>query len=123
MLCGMIFFTAAVVGANRFGHAMNRLHAAGIGDTAGLLTILLALFVAAGIHFDTVKLAGIGFFMCFTSPVSSHFLCQIEYYTNPSLYKFTGKGFGAAKAGKAAALSAAEKQDETKEQISEAKES
>ena len=94
MLAGMLYFTAAVVGANRFGHAMNRLHAAGIGDTAGLLLVLLSLFVAAGIHVDTVKMAFILFFMFFTSPVSSHFLCQIEYYTNPKLYRFTQKRFG-----------------------------
>ena len=90
MLGGMIFFTAAVMGAKRFGYAMNRLHAAGIGDTAGLLFVVASLFVAVGIHTDTIKLALIVFFMFFTSPVSSHFLCQIEYYTNPTLYQFTG---------------------------------
>ena len=88
MLVGMLAFTAGVVGANRFGFALNRMHAAGIGDTGGLFFVILALLVAAGVHTDTLKLAGIVFFMWFTSPVSSHFLSQIEYYTNPGLYRF-----------------------------------
>ncbi len=88
MLAGMLAFTAGVIGANRFGFALNRMHAAGIGDTAGLFLVFLAVWVAEGIHMDTVKLGLIVFFMWFTSPVSSHFLSQIEYYTNPGLYQF-----------------------------------
>ena len=81
-------FTAAVLGVARFGFSMNRMHAGGIGDTLGLFCVIAALFVAAGIHTDTIKLSLIVLFMWFTSPVSSHFLSQIEYYTNPDLYKY-----------------------------------
>ena len=88
MAAGIFFFATAVLGANRFGFVMNRMHAAGIGDTAGLFFVIHALFVAAGVHADTLKLSLIVFFMWFTSPVSSHFLSQIEYYTNPELYRF-----------------------------------
>ncbi len=90
-IVGMVLFSAAVLGANRFGIAMNRLHAAGIGDTAGLFFVCLGLFVAAGIHADTLKMALIVVFMWFTSPASSHFLSQIEYYTNPELCSFAGQ--------------------------------
>ena len=94
LLLGMLAFTAGVIGANRFGFALNRMHAAGIGDTAGLFFVILAMVVAAGVHTDTIKLAGIVFFMWFTSPVSSHFLSQIEYYTNPRLYQFLHRDKG-----------------------------
>ena len=91
LTAGVLFFAAAVLGVNRFGFAMNRMHAAGIGDTAGLFFVILGLFAAAGVHADTLKLSMIVFFMWFTSPVSSHFLSQIEYYTNPHLYRFMDK--------------------------------
>ena len=89
---GMIAFTAAVIGANRFGFAMNRLHSAGIGDTLGVMCIIGGLMGAAGFHADTLKLLLIIVFMWFTSPVSSHFLTQIEYYTNPQLHRIVGIG-------------------------------
>ena len=88
LLVGMLAFTAGVIGVGRFGFSLNRMHAAGIGDTAGLFWVVLAMWVAAGVHTDTVKLVLIVFFMWFTSPVSSHFLSQIEYYTNPNLYRY-----------------------------------
>ncbi len=92
LFCGLVSATAAVIGANRFGFALNRLHAAGILDTGALFFVILSLLVASGVHTDTVKLALIVFFMWFTSPVSSHFLSQIEYYTNPELYRFLERG-------------------------------
>ena len=92
LLFGMLAFTAAVIGANRFGFAMNRLHSAGIGDTLGVMCIVGGVLGATGFHADTLKLILIIVFMWFTSPVSSHFLTQIEYYTNPELYRIVGKG-------------------------------
>ena len=86
LLCGMTAFTAAVIGANRFGFSMNRMHAAGIGDTMGLFFVIAGVLVADGLHLDSLKLTFIVLFMWFTSPVASHFLSQIEYYTNPDLY-------------------------------------
>ena len=91
ILIALFGFTSAVVGANRFGFAMNRLHAAGIADTAALLFLILGLLVAKGVFDGGSKLLLIVFFLWFTSPVSSHFLSQIEYYTNPELYRFTDR--------------------------------
>ena len=54
LITAMICFTAAVLGANRFGE---------------------------------LKLCFIIIFMWFTSPVSSHILIQVEYFTNPHLYE------------------------------------
>ena len=69
-------FGAAVLGACRFGFVLNRMHAAGIGDTAGIFLVIASLAV---------------FFLWFTSPVSTHFLGQVEYYTNPLLRKYVRK--------------------------------
>ncbi len=88
---GLCAFTAAVLGAYRFGFVMNRMHAAGIGDTAGIFLVIASLAVARGFEMDTLKLVILVFFLWFTSPVSTHFLGQVEYYTNPVLRKYVGK--------------------------------
>ncbi len=87
MTGALISFTAAVIGCWRFGFVMNRMHAGGIGDTQGLFLVVAALCVSSanGVMND-LKLVLLVVFMWFSSPVSSHFLSQIEYYTNPSLY-------------------------------------
>ena len=88
LLSALVTFSAAVIGANRFGFSMNRMHAAGIGDTLGILLVVLAMLVAGGVNMGTLKLLLIVLFLWFTSPVSSHLLSQIEYYTNPELYSY-----------------------------------
>ncbi|MBO4337115.1 MAG: monovalent cation/H(+) antiporter subunit G [Lachnospiraceae bacterium] len=97
LLFALCAYAAAVLGVVRFGFSMNRMHAGGIGDTLGIFCVIAALLVAAGIHSDTVKLSLIVLFMWFTSPVSSHFLSQIEYYTNPDLYKYMKRDRSGAK--------------------------
>lgn len=89
LLLGAVFsFAAAVLGVSRFEFVLNRLHAAGIGDTLGLLLVVAALVVASGIGFESLKLILLIFFMWFTSPVSTHFVAQVEYFTNRYLEDF-----------------------------------
>ena len=47
LITAMICFTAAVLGANRFGFIMNRVHAGGVGDTLGLFLIALSIILGA----------------------------------------------------------------------------
>ncbi len=91
LLMALIAFTAAVFGAYRFGFVMNRLHAAGIGDTLGLFAVAAALVIATGFSMDSLKLILLIVFMWFSSPVSSHFMSQIAYYTNPHLYRYVDR--------------------------------
>ena len=79
MILALGSFIAAVTGAYRFGFVMNRMHAAGIGDTAGIFLVILSLAVALGPKMSTWKLLILVFFLWFTSPVSTHFLGQVEY--------------------------------------------
>jgi multicomponent Na+:H+ antiporter subunit G len=92
MILALCSFIAAVTGAYRFGFVMNRMHAAGIGDTAGIFLVILSLAVALGPGMSTWKLLILVFFLWFTSPVSTHFLGQVEYYTNPVLRHYVKKG-------------------------------
>lgn len=86
LVIGLISFFAAVVGNYRFGYILNRVHAGGIGDTQGLLFVVLALVVSCNSALDILKLGLLVVFMWNTSPVSSHFLSQIAYYTDRELW-------------------------------------
>ncbi len=85
LLTAMICYTSAVIGAYRFGFILNRIHAGGIGDSLGLLCAIAAVMIATGLNLDSLKMLLLIVFMWFTSPASSHFLSQVEYYTNKEL--------------------------------------
>lgn len=87
LLIGLGCFLGAVVGNQRFPYVMDRIHAAGLGDTLGLLSVLLGLAVSAPSAFEMVKLLLPLVFQWMCSPVSSHFLAQIEYFTNERFYE------------------------------------
>lgn len=81
-------FASAVLGTFRFGFIMNRIHAAGIGDTAALLFLVLAAMIGSGEGMTILKLLLVLMFMWFSSPVSTHFLGQIEYYMDKQLDQY-----------------------------------
>ena len=93
MLLTLILFTAAVIGAYRFGFVLNRMHAAGMGDSLGIFCLIVALAIDAGPGLVSLKLILVVVLLWFTSPASSHFLSQVEYYTNPHLYRYTDRYF------------------------------
>ena len=99
IVLALFSFISAVIGVYRFGFIMNRLHAAGIGDTLGLFLVVSAAVIASGFCFDSLKLVLLVFFMWFTSPVSTHFVGQIEYYSNRHLYRYVEKKEGEGEDG------------------------
>ena len=87
LIAGLGFLATGVIGNCRFYYVMNRIHAAGLGDTMGLLLTVLALAVSADTVSGALRLFLPLLFLWVTSPVSSHFLAQIDYYTDPRLYE------------------------------------
>lgn len=85
VIIALIGFVLEVLGVWRFGYVMNRMHAAGIGDTFCLFFVAVAMMVESGWNMDSLKLFLVVLFMWFTSPTSTHFLAQIEFYTAPDL--------------------------------------
>lgn len=85
LLAALFCYTLAVIGVYRFGFILNRMHAGGIGDSLGLLFVIAAVMAATGLKSDSLKLLLLIVFMWFTSPVSSHFLSQVEYYSGGEL--------------------------------------
>lgn len=75
----------AVLGLFRFRYSLNRLHASGIGDTLGVLLMLLAAAVAYGISMATLKLLLILGLLWLTAPLSSHLIGQMVALTDEKL--------------------------------------
>lgn len=82
MACGLFVLMVGVVGVYRFRYVLNRMHAAAMNDTLGILFVLLSLIVAEGATFTSLKLVLVILMLWITSPVSSHLVCRLEIMTN-----------------------------------------
>ncbi|MCI8605695.1 MAG: monovalent cation/H(+) antiporter subunit G [Hungatella sp.] len=85
LILGVGFMVAAVFGVNRFHHALNRMHAAALGDTLGLLFVILGTITMRGFSMDSLKLAMVIVFFWIASPVCSHMISRLEAMTDESL--------------------------------------
>lgn len=80
-LAVFIFFSE-VLGFYKFKYVMNRMHAAGMGDTLGILSVVIAVAVLIGNANAIFKLVLIFVFMCLTGPVVTHLMAQAEVRTH-----------------------------------------
>ena len=85
LVCGLVIFFTEVFGAFHFHYALNRMHAAAMGDTLGIASCLIGLIIFSGFNFTSLKLLLIIIFLWFASPVSSHVLARLEVATNDNL--------------------------------------
>lgn len=85
MVLGLVFMISAVFGVNRFHHALNRMHAAALGDTLGILFVILSLMIIRGFSMDSLKLFMVIIFFWIASPVSGHMISRLEAMTDESL--------------------------------------
>ena len=76
---GVFFIVSSVVGNFKFKFALNRMHSAALGDTLGLLGIVLGMCFYHGVNVTTVKLLLIVALVWITSPVASHLLMLMEF--------------------------------------------
>lgn len=63
LLVGIIFMILAVFGVNRFHKALNRMHAAAMGDTLGILFVFAGLIVMKGFSMDSLNCSWSSFFL------------------------------------------------------------
>ena len=84
---GLCCLVSGVVGVFRFKYALNRLHAAAILDTVGILLMLLGVIVATGFTFTSAKILIVIAFLWLTSPVSGHLIGRMEITINDDLDK------------------------------------
>ena len=85
LFTGIFIFISATIGVNRFKKPLNRIHAAALGDTLGLMLVILSLIVWRGFTFVSLKLVIVLVFFWLASPVSGHIIAQMEATTNEDL--------------------------------------
>ena len=111
LILGLVFEVMAVFGVNRFQKALNRMHAAAMGDTLGISISLIGLMIFSGINFTTLKMALIVVFLWCASPVSSHLIARLEVFTNDRMDKYCGTGFGLSEDGEVIVLEQDDRED------------
>ena len=75
----------SVIGVFRFRFVLNRMHAAAMGDTLGILLVLGGLMVFSGFTALSLKLLLTIVMLWLTSPVSSHLIGRLEVHINEKL--------------------------------------
>ncbi|MCR5824745.1 MAG: monovalent cation/H(+) antiporter subunit G [Lachnospiraceae bacterium] len=82
-VAGTLIFITATFGVYKFKYVLNRMHAAALGDTLGILLAVAGGVVYYGFQFISLKLILIVVFLWLSSPVASHFIAKLEYTTDP----------------------------------------
>lgn len=80
-LAVFVFFSE-VVGFYKFTYVMNRMHAAAMGDTLGIGSVLIAVAILTGEPVAILRLALILVFMFLTGPVVTHLIAGAETQTH-----------------------------------------
>lgn len=88
LIMGLLVFVIQLIGVFKFKYVLNRMHAAGMGDTMGLSLCLLGTMFLFGWGFTALKVALIVAFLWLASPVSSHLISRLEVTTNEELEKY-----------------------------------
>ncbi len=82
LLIGLGIFVIEMIGVFRFRYALNRMHAAAMGDTLGIGSCLVGLIILCGWNFTSLKLFLIILFLWLSSPISSHLIARLEVTTD-----------------------------------------
>ena len=82
---GLCCLVTGVVGVFRFKYSLNRIHAAALMDTVGILLMLLGVIVATGVDVTCLKILVVIAFLWLTSPVSGHLIGRMEITINDDL--------------------------------------
>lgn len=87
MFFGMLIFVFELIGFNKYKYILNRMHAAGMGDTLGIFMCLFGLILISGLNFTSAKLGLVILFLWFASPTASHLIAKLEASTNEEIRK------------------------------------
>ncbi len=85
IVLGLLTLCVAVFGVYRFHYVLNRMHAAAMGDSLGILFIIFGLMILSGFQFGTLKLLLVIVFFWLAGPASSHMIGQMEVLINEDL--------------------------------------
>ena len=79
---GLFLLITGVIGQYRFRYVLNRMHAASMSDSLGLLLVVAALCLNAPDGWVIVKFILVSFFLWITSPTASHLIARLEITLN-----------------------------------------
>ena len=79
---GLFLLLTGVVGQYRFRYVLNRMHAASMGDSMGLLMIILGMCVSQNDGMVIIKCLLTGLFIWLTSPTGGHLIARLELTLN-----------------------------------------
>lgn len=85
LLVGLFLLVVGVVAQYRFHYVLNRMHAASMGDSLGLMLVLISLCVSSGDGWLILKYVLVVLFLWLTSPTASHLIARLELVTNEHL--------------------------------------
>jgi len=91
VLVGLFIACSAVLGLYRFNFVANRMHAAAMNDTLGILLVLVGLMIQTGFQYATLKMLIIIVFFWFASPVSGHLITKMQITIDKHEALFEGK--------------------------------
>lgn len=81
MGCALFTLCTGVLGVFRYQYCLNRMHAAAVNDTLGILLAVCSLIIAQGLDFVSLKFLLVVVFLWIASPVSSHLIAKLEITT------------------------------------------
>jgi multicomponent Na+:H+ antiporter subunit G len=79
LLLGTAALIVGALGLVRLPNLFSRIHAVGMMDTAGVAFITLGMLIQEGFSLISVKLAVVGVFLFFTSPIATHAVAQVAH--------------------------------------------
>ena len=82
---GLLTLCVSVFGVFRFSYVLDRMHSAAMGDSLGILFIIIGLMILSGFTMGTLKLGLIILFFWLAGPVSSHIIANMEATVNEDL--------------------------------------
>lgn len=74
----VFLFFSGILGLYKFRYVMNRMHAVALGDTFGIIFVVIGCVILRGFSMASLKMIAIPVFMFLTGPVVTHLIGQVE---------------------------------------------
>ncbi len=82
MAAGLFLLLTGVIGQFRFTYVLNRMHAASMGDSLGLMLLTVGLCISQDALMTIVKCLMTALFLWLTSPTGGHLIARLEMTIN-----------------------------------------
>lgn len=94
LFLGLFIFLFQIVGFIKYKFILNRMHAAGMGDTLGIFMCLFGLVLISGFNYTSAKLLLVIMFLWFASPTATHLISRLEAATDEEINKYVDVQIG-----------------------------